>query len=80
MCATYVYTWIYMYTRVINHLHPLRHAAVDAGVLDVTRTAELVALLLDLHGQFSCGGHHKDDRAVAVLQVRLTRPSRPFNI
>lgn len=59
----------------IHHLHPLWHAAIDAGVLNVARTAELVALLLDLHGQFSCGGHDKDDRAVAVLQVRLTRSS-----
>lgn len=61
--------------RDVCHLYPLGHAAVDASVFDVARAAELVALLLDLYGQLSCGGHDENDGSVAVLQVRLTRQS-----
>jgi hypothetical protein len=57
----------------VADLLPLRHAAVDARVLDRRRRAELVALALDLHRELARRREDQHDRPVARVEVRLRR-------
>mmetsp|Transcript_24768 Transcript_24768/g.62173 ORF Transcript_24768/g.62173 Transcript_24768/m.62173 type:complete len:292 (-) Transcript_24768:358-1233(-) len=55
----------------ITDLRTLRRTTIQTGVLDARRGAELVHLLLDLHGEFASWRQDQNDRTVSRLQVGL---------
>lgn len=60
----------------VAHLRVLRHPAVDAGVLDLRRPSELVALLFDLQSQLASGGEDQHDGSVSALKKGLQQAGR----